>query len=111
MRYLDFLARAHERLKPPTYLEIGVRHGDSLVLAPRAAIGVDPRPRLRHELPETTRLYRQTSDEYFARARPLKHFDARKVAFSFIDGLHHAEFALRDFINVERLSRWSTVVV
>ena len=33
MRYLDFLERVHEVLEPPTYLEIGIRHGDSLALA------------------------------------------------------------------------------
>jgi hypothetical protein len=111
MRYLEFLERVHERLDPPTYLEVGVRHGDSLVLAKRRAIGIDPRPRMRHDLPEGTRLYRQTSDAFFERARPLRHFDGLRVFMSFIDGLHHAEFALRDFVNVERLSRWSTLVV
>jgi hypothetical protein len=112
MFYLDFLKGIHETLKPPTYLEIGVRHGDSLALAHHMAIGVDPQPRLRgRELGERTKLYRQTSDEFFARARPLRFVEGHKVAFSFIDGLHHAEFALRDFINVERLSRWRTAVV
>src|SRR4051794_32835951 len=111
VRYLDFLAAVHRRLRPPTYLEIGVRHGDSLVLAGGRAIGVDPRPRLHHELPEGARVFKQTSDAYFERAHPLRHFDGQRVALSFIDGLHHAEFALRDFINVERLSRWYTAVV
>ncbi len=112
MHYLDFLQGVQDRLRPPTYLEIGVRHGDSLALAHRWAVGVDPDPRLRgRKLGEQTRMYRQTSDDYFARRRPLRHFNDHRVALSFIDGLHHAEFALRDFINVERLSRWRTVVV
>jgi hypothetical protein len=111
MRYLEFLDGVHERLNPPTYLEIGVRHGDSLALARKWAIGVDPRPRLKVELSEQTRMYKQTSDAYFERDRPLRHFRRHRVALSFIDGLHHSEFALRDFINVERLSRWTTAVV
>lgn len=112
MHYLDFLADVHERLRPPTYLEIGVRHGDSLALARGWAIGVDPQPRLRgRQLAERTRLYKQTSDDFFARPKPLRHFNKHKVSLSFIDGLHQSEFALRDFINVERLSRWRTVVV
>lgn len=112
MHYLDFLAGVHERLRPPTYLEIGVRHGDSLKLARGWAIGVDPQPRLRGlQLAERTRLYKQTSDDFFARPNPLRHFNKHKVSLSFIDGLHHAEFALRDFVNVERLSRWRTIVV
>lgn len=111
MFYIDFLQALHQRLRPPTYLEIGVRHGDSLALAEKAAIGVDPRPRVRAELGEGTRIYRQTSDDFFARDRPLRHFDRRAIAMSFIDGLHLAEYALRDFINVERLSRWTSVAV
>ncbi len=114
MHYLDFLAGIHANLRPPTYLEIGVRHGDSLALKRERgwAIGVDPQPRLRgRTFDERTRIFRQTSDDYFARDRPLRFFSRHKVALSFIDGLHHAEFALRDFINVERLSRWSTAVV
>ena len=35
MFYLDFLKALHGRLAPPTYLEIGIRHGDSLALASR----------------------------------------------------------------------------
>jgi len=111
VHYLDFLHAMHQLLRPPTYLEIGVRHGDSLALARRRAIGVDPRPRVRVQLGAGTRLYRQTSDEFFARKRPLRHFEGRAPALAFIDGLHHAEIALRDFIAVERLMRWHGVVV
>ncbi len=112
MHYLEFLAELHQRLRPPTYLEVGVRHGDSLALAEQRAIGIDPRPRLRVELDrERTRIYRQTSDAFFERRAPLWHFEGRAPALSFIDGLHHAEFALRDFINVEAVSRWTGVIV
>jgi len=41
-------------------------------------------------------------DDFFERAEPLLTFGGRRVAFSFIDGLHLSEFALRDFVNVER---------
>src|SRR4051812_45869154 len=111
MRYLEFLDGVHERLNPPTYLEIGVRHGDSLVLARNRAVGVDPKPRLRHELGDGTRIYKQTSDRFFARDRPLRHFKRPRTALSFIDGLHLSEFALRDFVHVERLSRWYSAVI
>jgi hypothetical protein len=30
MEYLDFLARLHAAVRPETYLEIGLRNGDSL---------------------------------------------------------------------------------
>lgn len=33
------------------------------------------------------------------------------IDLAFIDGMHLFEFALRDFMNIERLARWTTVVV
>jgi hypothetical protein len=111
VRYLDFLKQVHEVLEPPTYLEIGIRHGDSLALARSASAGVDPAYELAVELPERTALFRETSDEYFDRSDPLEPFGGRPAALSFIDGMHLVEYALRDFINVERHSDWTSVVV
>jgi hypothetical protein len=111
MYYLDFLGRLHEVLEPATYLEIGIRRGDSLALARGAAAGVDPAYNLKVELPKTTALFRQTSDEYFGRREPLAAFGGRPLELAFIDGMHLCEFALRDFVGVERLSRWTGVAV
>ena len=114
MRYLDFLARVHEVLEPPTYLEIGIRHGDSLALARCPSVGIDPayelRPLLR-DVPPTWSLFRETSDEYFDRPDPLAPLGGRPPALAFIDGMHLVEFALRDFVDVERCSDWTSVVV
>lgn len=101
----------HGVLEPPTYLEIGIRHGDSLALARSAGVGIDPAYRLRTELRPDTALYRETSDEYFDRPDPLAPFGGRRVEMGFIDGMHLVEYALRDFINVERLAAWTGVVV
>ena len=109
--YLDFLRRGHERLAPPTYLEIGVRNGDSLALARSRSVGIDPAYRLHVAPPPDTKLFRQTSDEYFERPDPLATLGGARVAFSFIDGMHLSEFALRDFVNVERHAHWTGVVV
>ena len=111
MEYLDFLQRVHELLEPPAYLEIGVRHGDSLALARGPAIGIDPAYELRVELAPEAVLFRETSDEYFDRPDPLEPFGGRPASLAFIDGMHLVEFALRDFINVERHSEWTGVVV
>ena len=111
MHYLDFLAGLHERLAPPTYLEIGVRHGDSLALARCPAVGIDPDFELQVELRADVALFRETSDEYFDRDDPLAPFGGEPIAFSFIDGMHLAEFVVRDFANVERNAEWSSVVV
>ena len=111
MYYRDFLGRIHEELAPPTYLEIGVRNGDSLALARSPAIGIDPAYRLRVAPPPGAKLFPVTSDDFFARAEPLLTFGGRRVAFSFIDGMHLSEFALRDFVNVERHADWTAAVV
>src|SRR4051812_40783653 len=107
MRYLHFLGQVHERLAPPTYLEIGIRHGGSLSLSRSRSVGIDPAYKLRHDLPRDVALFRETSDAYFERAEPLEPLDDAPIGFSFIDGLHLAEFALRDFMNVERHSAWT----
>ena len=109
VEYLDFLRGLHEAVRPRAYLEIGLRHGDSLALADCPSLGVDPAFNLRVELGDNVELLRETSDEYFA-AQPLKPLGgAGRLAF--IDGMHLAEFALRDFVDVERLSPWTGVIV
>jgi hypothetical protein len=111
MEYLDFLARLHAAVRPGAYLEIGLRHGDSLALADCPALGVDPAFALKVELGGNVSLLRETSDEFFGRAKPLKPLGGRRVDMAFIDGMHLSEFALRDFIGVERLSRWTGVAI
>lgn len=111
MQYLDFLDGLHHRLEVPTYLEIGIKEGRSLALSrsPRT-IAVDPHFRITHELACEPTLVRATSDDYFARPDALAPFGGEPVGLAFIDGMHLFEFALRDFINVERYARWRTVV-
>src|SRR3954463_6645 len=111
MDYLDFIGAVHERLEPPPYLEIGIRFGPSLALSKATTVGVDPAYELRHQAPEGAELVRETSDDFFERSDPLRHFDGRPAAMSFIDGMHLAEYALRDFINVEANSHWTSAVV
>jgi hypothetical protein len=52
-----------------------------------------------------------TSDEFFARDDALAVFPEGRVDLAFVDGLHLVEFALRDFINVERHTDWTSVIV
>jgi glycosyltransferase involved in cell wall biosynthesis len=108
--YLATLARVHETLQPELYLEIGVRDGNSLRLARRAAIGVDPKMCLTGQEPRTLLLYHKTSDEFFE--RDAEKAIGRPVDLAFIDGLHLFEYALRDFMNLERrASRCGLIVV
>lgn len=111
MRYLQFLARLHEALEPPTYLEIGVRNGASLARSRARSIAIDPEFTIKKEIDCPVTLVRTTSDEYFARPDALAQFGGLAPALSFIDGMHLFEFALRDFMNVEARSEWWSVIV
>lgn len=75
------------------------------------SVGVDPAFHIKRELLCDLHLVRATSDEFFARAHPLAHFDEPVVDLAFIDGMHLAEYALRDFINTERFTHAASVVV
>lgn len=111
MNYLAFLRQLHAALRPRRYLEIGVRWGDSLSVARCPSIGIDPNFSISAELHTEVHLFRTTSDEYFSREAPLAPFDGEPVDLAFIDGLHLFEFALRDFMHVERHSRPGSVIV
>lgn len=111
MQRHEFLKTIHRRTQPKTYLEIGVSTGASLRLSRARSIGIDPAFAITHPIHCNLALYRTTSDEYFARANALDHFRGRTVDLAFIDGMHHAEFALRDFINVERATDWTSIVI
>lgn len=105
----EFLAELHRRLQPRGYLEIGVQSGASLHLADCPAIGVDPQPLPSAYGHPQSAIYVTTSDDFFARLRAdrirLGHFD-----LAFVDGMHLVEFALRDFMGVERVANPRTVV-
>jgi hypothetical protein len=88
-----------------------VRTGQSLTLSRVPSVGVDPFYAVKAELDCDLHLVRTTSDEFFARAEPFAHFDRPVVDLAFIDGMHLAEFALRDFINTERHCHPASVIV
>jgi len=128
----EFLAALHVVMAPRNYLEIGVGSGLSLELSRVPSIAVDPRFQVQTEIRTEVRLIRGSSDRFFARRDPL-HFirggrnpwrnlrhnrpllgrlgGRATVDLAFIDGMHLFEFALRDFMNVERLSAATTVIV
>lgn len=111
MDYLAFLEHLHARIQPLNYLEIGVRWGHSLGAARCRAVGIDPAFAIDQELHTEVHLFRTTSDEYFARPDPLAVTGGEPFDFAFIDGMHLFEFALRDFINVERNSRPGSLII
>jgi len=98
----DLLRGLHEVLSPRTYLEIGVNEGSSLTLSRAKSVGVDPDFVVRRPLHCDLDLVKAKSDDFFSRPDALAHFDGSPVDLAFIDGMHLSEFAVRDFINVER---------
>jgi hypothetical protein len=56
-------------------------------------------------------LARTTSDEFFARKNPLAHLPLKVIDLAFIDGMHLAEYALRDYLAVERFTTPASVIV
>ena len=122
----------HARLHPRNYLEIGVDKG----VEPEVLEGPVDRCRPRVPVPSELRtdvyLVRDTSDRFFARRDPLRYLGGGRnpwrnlrhnrpllgrlagratVDLAFIDGMHWFEFALRDFMNIERHSSATTVIV
>jgi hypothetical protein len=104
--YLQVLDRLHRELAAKYYLEIGVRHGRSLSLARGRATGVDPAPALQCELSPNTTLVPLSSDDFFAGPA-----SAIAPDLAFIDGMHLFEYALRDFMNIERRAAPGALVV
>ena len=123
MRRHDFLRELHAKLEPRNYLEIGVNDGKSLALSSCPTIAVDPAFKVTWPVRCDLQLVKATSDDFFARKDPIRHLrsgrhplkNARRgrplldrwrggttLDLAFIDGMHLFEFALRDFMNVER---------
>ncbi len=110
MNYLRALKACHDVLNPPNYVEIGCREGKSLALARCPSIGIDPDFEITTELTAPTRLFRQTSDAFFEN-NDLAALLREPLGLAFVDGMHLAEFALRDILNLERHSSPGTVIV
>jgi len=102
--YLEVISMFHSLLRPRAYLEIGVESGQSIALARREtrAIGIDPEPKITKPLAPNTSIRATTSDEYFAAHDVRAEFGGLPIDLAFIDGMHQFEFALRDFMNIER---------
>jgi hypothetical protein len=108
----QFLRRLHENYKPRTYFEIGINDGRSLALSRVPTVAVDPAHRITSEIHCDLHLVKATSDDFFAREKPLGHLGDKPLAdLAFIDGMHLFEYVLRDFINTEKYADWSSVIV
>ena len=131
MKRHEFLRELHKVSANRNYLEIGVNDGRSLTLSRVPSIAIDPAFKVVSEIRCDVHLAKATSDDFFARQNPLAHLKGgrhplRNLArnrspfghwqrttldLSFIDGMHLFEYALRDFINIEKHSDWASVIV
>ncbi|HEX3197013.1 MAG TPA: class I SAM-dependent methyltransferase [Propionibacteriaceae bacterium] len=107
----ELLKGIHQRTRPRTYLEIGIRTGRSLTLSRARTIAVDPNFKIDNPIHCDLQLIKATSDDFFAGSDPLAHFEGVPVDLAFIDGMHLSDFALRDFINIEPYMADTGVVV
>jgi hypothetical protein len=127
----EFLRELHNASANRNYLEIGVNDGRSLKLSRVPSIAVDPAFKVVTEIRCDVHLVKATSDDFFARENPLAHLRGGRhpvrnlrrgrkpfgywrrttLDLAFIDGMHLFEYALRDFINIEKHADWSSVIV
>ncbi len=73
------------------------------------AIGVDPAPEITVPPAKQVHVFEKTGDDFFA--HDADKAIAQPIDPAFIDGMHWFEFALRDFINVERHCQAASLVV
>lgn len=116
--YYDLFAEIHAKHQPRVYLEIGVATGKSLALARTGtrALGIDPAlaaqgSPLYHSPENLPHLYGMTSDGFFATVDVSKEMGQPCFDVAFIDGLHHFDQVLRDFINLERFAGKDSVIL
>jgi len=106
------LSRLHEVTGHKAYLEIGTLTGGSLLLSKAPSIAIDPSFSLELDVVRGKPLclfYQMGSDEFFERYH-APDLLGRPVEFSFLDGMHHCEFLLRDFYNAEAVSSRTGVI-
>jgi Methyltransferase domain len=111
--YVTLIGRIQRHVVPRTYLEVGVASGRTLALvAPgTVAVGVDPEPHIKFALGAESKVFEKTSDAFFEEEDVRSLMGGRDIDLAFIDGMHRFEFALRDFINIERLASKTTAVL
>jgi hypothetical protein len=113
MFYLTFLALLDTHLAPRSYFEIGTNSGDSLAAFSCDAICVDVEFQLAAKVTgprARTLLYQMTADAFFARYDLHRDFPGGPDV-CFLDGAHHSEVLLRDFINAERVCHAGSMIL
>jgi predicted O-methyltransferase YrrM len=104
----------HGRLRPRTYVEIGVDTGLSLRFARpgTTVVGIDPvlREEVAADNPQAL-LIADTSDDFFATHDLSSLLGDRPVDLAFVDGMHRFEQVLADVANLQPHCHDDTVVL
>lgn len=103
----------HRHLRPQTYFEIGTAQGRTLSMAQCASVAIDPAFRIDRDVignKPSCALFQLQSDAFFAKYEPRKIFGS-PIDLAFLDGMHHYEVLLRDFINTERSCAQNSVIL
>ncbi len=111
--YRDFLLALANKREARTYLEVGVRYGETLTMMECDCIGVDPQFQFRSNpvgSKKVLHLFQMTSDRFFRQYDPRVIF-GQTVDLIFLDGLHQFEYLLRDFIASERIAEPGSLIV
>lgn len=109
----EVLRSIHDALLPFAYVEIGVGHGDSLALAGSGtvAIGIDPRSAVDADLPGNVRLFEKSSDAFFRECNLKAELGGRAFGLAYLNGMRLFEYALRDFMHLEKYAAPGSVIV
>ena len=102
--YLDFLKALHKNIYEG-YFEIGTRTGASLALSNSPSVSIDPFFQLSTDPvgnKDLCLMFQETSDSFFQNRLPF--LSDLKCQLAFIDGMHLFEYALKDFINLAKIS-------
>jgi hypothetical protein len=111
--YRGLLQWFHEAAQPSTYLEIGVETGLTLALARCASIAVDPDFQIASPVMNnkpSCHFYPCGSDDFFRDYDPTRILGA-PIDLAFLDGLHHYEVLLRDFLNTEKHCERASIIL
>lgn len=111
MNYKDFIKFFQIYSKSKYYVEIGVREGETLMLAQNFAIGIDPNFKIEKPIYSFTKLFKLSSDDFFKTYDLFKELNNNYFDLAFVDGMHLFEFALRDFINLEKYSHSKSFII
>ena len=110
--YHKILEQIFQTHCPNLYLEIGSRTGDSLEVCNCDYIAIDPKFQIKKNVFNSSNsffFWQGTSDDFFSSNYLEKNGLSPDMAL--IDGLHLFEFALRDFVNLERRMKKNGVIL